>query len=81
MTDRPSLKTIRHRLGFTVEQMARALGYTGENAATQLRRYEAGTRDVPEYIARLALMYFWHGVPAAFTTPPRDDEETGARGP
>lgn len=77
----PDLKTIRHRLGLTVEQMARALGYTGDNSATQLRRYESGNRDAPEYIRRLALMFFWHGVPPAWGPVPPDDDDTGARGP
>lgn len=62
------LKAIRLKLGLSVIQMGRALGYSGNDNTVnvQVRRYELGTREIPPWIARLAFMYGKHGVPKRF---------------
>lgn len=64
----PELKAIREKLGLSVIQMGRALGYSGNDntISVQVRRYELGMREIPEWIARLAFMYGKHGVPKRF---------------
>jgi len=64
----PDLKAIRKNLGLSVIQMGRAIGYGGSDRTVnvQIRRYENNTRDIPEWIARLALMFAKHGVPRQF---------------
>lgn len=59
------LKAIRTKLGLSVIQMGRALGYSGNDntVSVQIRRYELGTREIPPWIARLALMFGAHGAP------------------
>lgn len=60
----PELKAIRQRLGLSVISMGRALGYGGNDRTVnvQVRRYEGGQRPIPEWIARLAIMYDRNGV-------------------
>lgn len=63
------LRAIRKSLGLSVKDFGRALGYTGSpnTLSVQVRRYETGARDIPPWIARLATMYGWHGVPPHWT--------------
>jgi transcriptional regulator with XRE-family HTH domain len=62
------LAAIRKRLGLSLVEMGRALGYAGNRNTVQVAvsRYEAGDRDIPPWIARLAAMYAEHGVPPRF---------------
>jgi transcriptional regulator with XRE-family HTH domain len=64
----PDLRAIRTRLGLSVYDFGRALGYQGNDntVGVQIRRYETGARDVPPWIARLAEMYGRYGVPKEF---------------
>lgn len=59
------LRAIRRALGLSLKDFGRALGYTGSpnTISVQVRRYEAGARDIPPWIARLATMYERHGIP------------------
>lgn len=59
------LRTIRLGLGLSLSKWGGALGYSGDRQtlASAMHRYEAGERDIPEWIARLAIMYQRHGVP------------------
>ena len=59
------LTSIRKRLGLTRYEMGRAFGYEGNQNTiyTSIKRYEAGDRDIPPWLARLAWMYDMHGVP------------------
>ncbi|HTO28652.1 MAG TPA: hypothetical protein VL017_08680 [Devosia sp.] len=68
------MKAIRHRLGLSTVEMARAIGYVGaENTVSvTVRRYESDGRDIPPWIARLMRMFDLHGVPPEFLTPPPD---------
>lgn len=61
-------RAIRQRLGLSLVQWGRALGYAGNRNTLQVAvsRYEDGTRDIPPWIERLALMYSRHGVPDRF---------------
>jgi DNA-binding transcriptional regulator YiaG len=47
------LKAIRQQLGLTLSGFGRALGYAGNKntLSVAIRRFEAGTREVPENIA------------------------------
>lgn len=58
-------RSIRKKLGLTLNQWGHALGYQGNRNTVQVavRRYEDGTRDIPPWIARLATMLGRHGVP------------------
>ena len=64
----PELRAIRLGLGLSLSKWGRALGYSGDRQvlASAMHRYEAGEREVPEWIARLAVMYQRHGVPDDF---------------
>lgn len=65
----PELQSIRKALGLSVIEMGRAFGYSGtdDTVSVTVRRYEAPNgRDIPEWIARLALMFAKHGVPRGF---------------
>lgn len=59
-------KSIRKGLGLSLRKFGQALGYSG-NANTlsvHIRRYESGNREhIPEWIARLAIMYQRFGIP------------------
>lgn len=59
---------IRQRLGLSLYDFGRALGYDGNRNTIQVavKRYEAGGRDIPPWIGRLATMFDRHGVPADF---------------
>ena len=61
----PELKAIRHKLGLSTTQMARAIGWEGndDTVQTQIRKYESGARPIPPWIANLVHMYGLHGVP------------------
>lgn len=50
------LRSIRKSLGLTLSQFGKALGYSGNKntLSVQIRRFEAGTREIPEWIALLA---------------------------
>lgn len=60
---------IRKRLGLSLYDWGRALGYEGNRNTVQVAvsRYERGDRDIPPWIARLAMMFDRHGVPSDFT--------------
>lgn len=64
----PELAAIRQALGLSLVEFGRALGYLGNRNSIQVAvsRYEAGTREIPPWIARLAWMYGKHGVPRQF---------------
>lgn len=57
-------KEIRHKLGLSLTEMGRAIGYKGNpnTLKTQIHEYENGKRDIPPWIARLVAMYGKHGV-------------------
>jgi transcriptional regulator with XRE-family HTH domain len=59
------LRAIRRELGLTLNEFGIALGYTGSRntISVQIRRYEAGTRDIPPWIGRLAWYMGKYGVP------------------
>lgn len=59
------LYDIRKRLGLSLYAMGRALGYEGSRNTVQvaMSRYERGDREIPPWIARLAIMYARFGVP------------------
>lgn len=68
----PEFQAIRKRLGLSVIEMGRALGYEGKDntVSVTVRRYEAPNgRPIPPWIARLAQMFDRHGVPRAFMKP------------
>lgn len=56
------LVAIRKSFGLSPAKFGRALGYTGDIRAT-MRRYENGSKDIPPWIARLAIMFERHGIP------------------
>lgn len=56
----------RKSCDLTQSQWGRALGYNGINADVTVRRYENGTRPIPNWIARLAFMYQRNGIPTEF---------------
>jgi transcriptional regulator with XRE-family HTH domain len=64
----PELAAIRHKLGLSLVQMGRALGYEGNRNTVQVavHRYETDARPIPPWIGRLAWMYGRHGVPKIF---------------
>lgn len=64
----PELKSIRQKLGLSVVEFGRALGYQGQRQTVDVtvRRYELGSRPIPPWIARLAFCYGKHGVPKEF---------------
>jgi transcriptional regulator with XRE-family HTH domain len=66
------LKSIRLKLGLSLLEMGRAIGYTGEaqSAKTTLYRYENGRQPIPPWIARLVYMYGRYGIPKAFRPSP-----------
>jgi hypothetical protein len=47
----------RHRLGLTLEQMGRMLGYQGEHVRQQVHDLETGRRDIREPQRRLMQAY------------------------
>lgn len=47
----------RHRLGLTLEQMGRMLGYQGEHIRQQVHDLETGRRDIREPQRRLMQAY------------------------
>lgn len=47
----------RHRLGLTLEQMGRMLGYQGEHIRQQVHDLETGRRDIREPQRRLMEAY------------------------
>lgn len=59
---------IRKRLNLSLVEFGRALGYDGNRNTVQVAvsRYESGAREIPPWIARLAVMFDRHGVPADF---------------
>jgi len=63
----PDLKRVRKALGLSTTELGRALGYEGADntISVTVRRYEAGMRPIPPWIAKLADMYDRHGVPVA----------------
>lgn len=72
------LAAIRHRLGLSLVEMGRALGYDGNRNTVQVAvgRYESGGRDIPPWIGRLAHMYGRHGVPRQFLPAERSVDLT-----
>jgi DNA-binding transcriptional regulator YiaG len=62
------LAAIRKRLGMSPTKFGRALGYTGNPNSLRLsvKRYEDGSKPIPGWIARLAIMFERHGVPDDF---------------
>lgn len=61
-------KDTRKRLGLTLWDLGRAIGYTGNRNTVQvmIRAYEAGRRPVPPWIERLVIMFGRYGVPKDF---------------
>lgn len=59
---------IRKRLGLSLYDFGRALGYEGNRNTIQvaISRYEKGDRNIPPWIGRLAKMFDRHGVPDDF---------------
>ena len=65
----PELKAIRNRLGLSVVQMGRAIGYEGadKSVAVMIHRLEAPNgRPIPPYVVRLAIMFDLWGVPPEY---------------
>lgn len=62
------LRAIRHKLGLSVYDFGRALGYSGNDntVGVSIRRYETNARPIPPYLERLATMYGKHGVPREY---------------
>jgi transcriptional regulator with XRE-family HTH domain len=52
-----TLKDIRNELDLTVVDFGLALGYTGNDntISDTVRKYERGKKDIPPWIARLAI--------------------------
>lgn len=50
------LRAIRQALGLTLSGFGKALGYSGNKntLSVQIRRFESGAREIPEWIAKLA---------------------------
>lgn len=71
------LRAIRRELGLTLNEFGIALGYTGSRntISVQMRRYEAGTRDIPPWIARLAWYMGKHGIPPHWLVQDMGDSE------
>ena len=61
----PDFCAIRKSLGLSTIQWGRAIGYTGTDntVSVGVRRYESGARPLPPWIARLAHMYGFVGIP------------------
>ena len=51
------LKEARHKLGLSLSQMARMLGYSGTHAMQQIRHMENGDRSIREPQKRLVKAY------------------------
>lgn len=72
--NRPSLtgselRAIREALGVSTAEFGRALGSQAKDdksAQVYVRRFESMGRSIPEGIARLALMFEAHGIPANY---------------
>jgi hypothetical protein len=66
--DRHAFKAIRQSFNFSCYQWGIALGYGGkhDNIRKTIERYEKGEREVPPIVARLASMYYEHGIPDEF---------------
>lgn len=56
------LVAIRKGFGMSPAKFGRALGYQGDIRGT-MRRYENGSKEIPPWIERLALMFERHGIP------------------
>jgi transcriptional regulator with XRE-family HTH domain len=55
------LKAIRQALGLTLSGFGQALGYRGNKntLSVAIRRFEAGTREIPENVAHKAIELKW----------------------
>jgi transcriptional regulator with XRE-family HTH domain len=64
----PDLRAIRTKLGLSVYDFGRALGYQGNDntVGVQIRRFETDAREIPPYLERLAVMYGRYGVPREY---------------
>jgi len=60
--DSATFLRLRKRLKFDREELALVIGVTEK----QIRNYENGNRAVPEWIAKLVIMFARHGVPDDF---------------
>lgn len=69
------LHALRRRLGLSVVQMGRALGYASDDATVQrlLRRYERGDRLIPPRIAERASHLARDGLPDGWLDDPKPD--------
>jgi transcriptional regulator with XRE-family HTH domain len=58
------LKAIRRQLGLTTRELGAAIGYEGSpnTISVTIRRYEAGMRPIPPWIATLVLYMQRHGL-------------------
>lgn len=67
------LANIRKRLKLSLVRFGLALGYSGaeENINRTIRRYESNEKEIPPWIARLAIMFDRYGIPNDFI----DDED------
>jgi DNA-binding transcriptional regulator YiaG len=60
--DKDTFTKLRRRLKLTRWELARAMGIHERN----LERFEAGTSPIPNWHARLIIMFARHGVPNDF---------------
>lgn len=62
------LADIRRSLKLSIVRFGRALGHSGDdkNISRTMRRYESNEKEIPPWIARLALMFERYGVPEGF---------------
>ena len=51
------LKALRRATGLSVQQMADALGLTGEDSANKVRKMESGTRTISGPLLKLLELY------------------------
>ena len=70
------LHDIRRRLKLSIVMFGRALGYGGDdkNINRTVRRYESNEKEIPPWIARLAIMFDRYGVPTDFLADEKSAE-------
>lgn len=71
------MQELRQKLGLDIVEFGFALGYRGTHNSTsvRIREYERGKKDIPESIARLALMLARYGVPHLWASDQRGEAE------
>jgi hypothetical protein len=70
-------KAIRTELRCTAEAFALALGYEckPQSLRTIIYYFETGRREIPDTVARLAMMFEIHGIPDAWNVDRHRREE------